>query len=275
MSIRLYVAAMYGVAAVVAAGVADAMSTRAYDESAGGQLEVQLPDGFANAEVLHTDVEARIRDGVAEIRMRQLFSGVEGQAQAATYLLPLGQGADVVAIEVAEGSRIERKVISDFMPVTGSGAPRMFSQELNLSGASPVEITLTYIQPVPVAGDTHSLVLPIAMLPGGKVDDPLFEVAGLSAEYADLPEYLCGELMVPDALGLDRVTVSVSIDHASLAGIYSDTHEIDVTAVPGGRMIELSRSGPVANRSFVLDYVPAGPKPENGITVVAHADGSR
>ena len=270
MSIRIYVAAFYGAAAIVASGIADAGSTRAYDEYAGGQLEASMGDHLIAADVLRTDVDATIRDGIAEIQMRQVFSGLGAGASDATYLLPLGKDANVIAIEVAEGSRVERKQIDDF-GAFGSGAPRMFAQDLSLQGSSPVEITLIYRQPVSTYEDTHRLVLPIAVLPGGDIGDGMFETADLSPEYADLPDYLCGELTMPDALGSDRVSVSVSIDATSFAGIYSDSHAIDVTAIETGRVIELSPSEPIANRSFVLDYVPAGP----AITIVAQAGRSQ
>lgn len=270
MSIRLYIAAFYGAAAMVASGFADAAPLRAYDENIGGQLEAELADGVVLAEVIHTDIDAQIRDNVAEVQLRQVFSGLGAGATDATYLLPLGAGVEVIAIEVAEGTRVERKSIAAQAGPSFAG-PRMFSQDLNLVGRDRVEVTLIYRQPVPNNRDTRSIVLPIATLPGGDFAHEIWDIAGASYEFADLPEYLGGEMVEPSVLSPDRVNVRVSIEHDAFAGIYSDTHEIDVTAVEGARIVEFADAAPVINRTFVLNYVPTG----TGTTLVAQADRSQ
>lgn len=270
MSIRLYIAAFYGAAAMVASGFADAMPLRAYDETIGGQLEAESGDGVVLADVIHTDIDAQIRNNVAEVQLRQVFSGLGAAASDATYLLPLGAGVEVIAIEVAEGTRIERKSIGaqSFADVA---TPRMFSQDLNLVGGNQVEITLIYRQPVHHSGDTRSLILPIATVPGGTVENDFSEVTMTSAEFADLPEYLGGEMIEPSSLNADRINMRISIQHDAFAGIYSDTHAIDVTAFEGGRVVELAEAEPVANRTFVLNYRPT----TADTTLVAQADRSQ
>lgn len=270
MSIRLYIAAFYGAAAMVASGFADAAPLRAYDENIGGQLEAELADGVVLAEVIHTDIDAQIRDNVAEVQLRQVFSGLGVAATDATYLLPLGAGVEVIAIEVAEGKRVERKSIAEQAGPMFSG-PRMFSQDLNLVGRDRVEITLIYRQPVQSNSDTRSIVLPIATLPGGDFAHEIWGLDETSTDFADLPEYLGGEMIRPSNLGPDSVNVRVSIEHDAFSGIYSDTHEIDVTAVEGARVVEFADAASVANRTFVLNYVPT----ETATTLVAQADRSQ
>ena len=270
MSIRLYIAAFYGAAAMVASGFADAAPLRAYDENIGGQLEAELADGVVLADVIHTDIDAQIRDNMAEVQLRQVFSSLGSAATDATYLLPLGAGVEVIAIEVAEGNRVERKSIAALAGPAFSG-PRMFSQDLNLVGQDRVEITLIYRQPVQSHTDRHSIVLPIATVPGGSFAHEIWDISDASLEFADLPEYLGGEVIEPSMLRPDSVNVRVSIEHDSFAGIYSDTHEIDVTAVEGARVVEFADATAVANRTFVLNYVPTG----TSTTLVAQADRSQ
>ena len=270
MRIRLYIAAAYAIAAIVASGFADASPIRAYDESIGGQLETEIAGGVVLADVIRTDVEARIRDNVAEVHLRQIFASIGAEAVGATYLLPLGSGAEVIAIEVAEGTRVERKSVGTrSAPV--QAWPRMYSQALRLEGGSTVEVTLIYRQPVLRREDVHSIALPIATIPGGIFSNAVLELESDQPEFADLPEYLGDAMTTPAPLTPGQVNLRVFIEHDSFAGIHSDTHAIDVTAVAGARVIELAPSVPVANRTFVLDYVPVHP----ATTLMAHADRSQ
>lgn len=267
MSIRLTIAAVYGAAAIVASGFAEAMPERAYDETLGGQLEARLADGYVTAELLHTDIDARIVNDLAEIHLRQVFAGMGHGASDVTYLLPMGAGAEVIAIEVAEGTRIERRAL-DPVPTQ---APRMFAQNLDLGGEMPVEITVIYRQPMRMPGGERTLVLPIATMPGGAIRDEFSLEDTSSPEYADLPEYLGGELVDRQMISHDRIDVTLVVDAKSLAGVYSDTHAIDVTATADARVIELAPSQPIVNQTFVLNFDPI----DSVGTVVAHADRSR
>lgn len=267
MSIRSYIAAVYGAAAIVVSGFADAEPLRAYDENIGGQLEAQTDDGVVLSDVVHTDVDARITGDMAEVHLRQVFTSLGDGVAQATYLLPLAAGVEVIAIEVAEGTRIERKSIgASSMPV--QVWPRMFSQTLNLTGAASVEITLIYRQPVQRRGDLHSIALPISVLPGGQFSNDLLDLSPDGEAFADLPEYLGNGWFEPSYLVPNRVDLRVSIQHDAFSDIYSDTHEIDVTALEGARVIELAASAPVANRTFVLEYRPI----HRNTTLVAQAE---
>lgn len=273
MSIRLTIAAVCGAAVMVASGFADAMPQRAYDETVGGQLEAKLADGYVAAELLHTDIDARVLNNIAEVHIRQVFAGMGSAASDATYLLPLGAGAEVIAIEVAEGTRVERKAL-DQAPERPGLPPRMFIQDLVLGGDVPVEITLIYRFPIQKQGESRAVVLPITTLPGGSIDDALLSVDQDSPEYADLPAYLGGEVIAPKQLTHDRINLTLTFENPPFAGVYSDTHAIDITATQDARIVELAPSQPIANRTFVLKFETAETA-ETDATIVAHADRSR
>ncbi|MEM9060050.1 MAG: hypothetical protein AAGD13_06270 [Pseudomonadota bacterium] len=269
MRMRIYVAALYGAAALVASSLAEAMPPIAYDEGLGGQLEAYDATGTVLAEMVRADVDVRIQDGIATVQMRQVFSGLGEAARASTYLMPLGADTDVIAIEVAEGSRIQRLALDG--PELPLGTPWMFAQDLNLKGDGPVEVTLIYRQPVAVDGEMHSLALPISVLPPDPDGPMLPGVVGIADDLSDLPEYLCGEALLTTAIPRDRIELTVSIAADHLAEIWSDTHDIDVIAFQGGRIVELALDSEVANRTFVLEYRTTNP----AVTVVAQAERSR
>lgn len=264
MSIRLYVAACYGAAAVLLSGFADAMPPRAFDERIGGQLEAETDRGIVAAEVLHTSVDAQVRDGMAEVSLYQVFSELPYGIDAASYLLPLGTGAVLQSIEVSQGARIERRVLRPVMRPASDA--QMFVQDLILEGERLTEITVSYQQPVEVQDGVHRLVLPVATVPGG-----LIVPDGSEPEFADLPEYLCGETMEIPQQASNWVEVMIWLDQPDLREIYSDSHQIDVTPVKGGTIIELTPTRRIDNRTFLLSYVPVDP----AATVVAHADRSK
>ncbi|MEL7469263.1 MAG: hypothetical protein AAFN27_12470 [Pseudomonadota bacterium] len=269
MRTRVYVAAIYGAAALVASSFADAMPPIAYDETQGGQLEAYDERGTLLAELIRTDIDARIQDGVATVQMRQVFSGLGAAAQASTYLMPLGAQTDVIAIEIAEGPSTQRLLLNG--PELPANTPWIFAQDLSLDGDGPVEITLIYRQPVTIDGMQHSFALPISVMAG---DLDVYAIPGLvniAREMTDLPEYMCGKTSFISAIPRDRIDVTVSIASDYLAEIWSDTHEIDVVAHQGGRIVELALETAVENRTFVLEYRTTDP----AVTVVARAGRSK
>lgn len=265
MRIRLYVAACYGLAAIALSGFVDAMPARAFDETVGGQLEAETDRGMLAASILHTSVDATIRGDRAEVHLHQVFSPLPAGTEAATFFLPLGDGARVKTIEIAQGTQFERWD-PEGGTAPGISAPRMFSQQLQLTGASLVEITVLYTQPVRINEGVHTLVLPVANIPGGTFAPPILE-----AEYQDLQEYLCGEVSGLPEVSSDSIEIFVTLDQRALFEIYSDTHAIDVTAVEHGTIVELAPAVQVDNRTFVLSYVPQ----DIEATVVAQVDGSK
>lgn len=263
MRIRMYIAAIYGVAAVAASGLSEALTMRTHDEALGGQLEVVSEAGTHAAEVLQTDFDVRIRGDVSEVHLRQIFAPLSGAGDA-TYYLPIAEQTELVAIEIAQGARIQRRGLAS----TGraAAASHMFSQDLKLAGDLPVGITLIYRQPVRIDEAVHSITLPIAGLRDGWTPTEF-----VHPEFEDLPEYLRGETMLTEPLNRSRIDIRVSIDRPALQEIYSDSHEIDVTAVEGGRIVELAAGEYVANRAFTLTFVPD----ETGMTQVANIERTR
>lgn len=263
MRIRMYIAAIYSVAAVAASGFSEALTMRTYDEAIGGQLEVVSGEGTHSAEILRTDVDVRIRGEVSEVHLRQLFAPLGG-ASDATYYLPVAEQTELVAIEIAQGTKIQRKGLAGTERATAGS--RMFSQDLKLAGDLPVDITLIYREAVRIDGAAHSITLPIASATDGWIPTEFFH-----AEFEDIPEYLRGDTLPNGLLDRDRIDISVSIDQPALREIYSDSHEIDVTAIEGGRVVELAAGQHIANRSFTLTFIPD----ENGMTQVANIERTR
>lgn len=263
MRIRMYIAAFYGVAAIAVSGFAEAMNTRSWDETIGGQLETVSDDGMVSAEVLLTDLDVRIRDDVAEIHLRQVFSPLRGTGDT-FYLLPVSPGTEIIAMEITQGAKVQHR------GPEAAGQPTtrayMFSQNLTLTSDMPVDITLIYRQPVRIDGDVHSITLPVAT-----ASDSWASTESVHPEFEDMPEYLYGESVLSELLDRDRIDISVSIDHPEFREIYSDSHAIDVTAIEGGRIVELAAAAPVVNRAFTLSYVPE----QSGMTQVANVERNR
>lgn len=263
MRIRMYIAAFYGAAAVAASGFVEAMTMRAYDETIGGQLEILSDEGTLSAEVLVTDFDVSIRDNIAEVQLRQVFAPM-GDAGDATYLLPVSPLTELVAMEISQGTKVQRKALTATEAVLPD--PKTFSQDLNLAGALPVEITMIYRLPVHVDGTFHSITLPTAVAPGGWT-----EFKPVDFEFEDMPEYLCGEKVLSEALDRERIDIAIVIEGTEFSEIYSDSHEVDITAIEGGRFVELATAEYVANHAFTLTFVPN----ETGMTQVANVERTR
>jgi Ca-activated chloride channel family protein len=252
-------------AASIHAGAPDGMFAYTHP----GQLPRLLVAGEGPDAMLplkHTDVDARVRGHVAQVRVTQQFHNDRARAIEVTYTFPLPENAAVDDMRMVIGERtIESEVqtrararqIFEEARHDGHTAalleqerPNIFTQSVtNVAPGETVEVEITYLQTLTQDGSTFEFVFPMVV-------GPRFVPPGDAVpDAARINPPILGEGL---RTGND-VSLTISVEAgAEVASVVAPTHAITSSMSTRGFAARLRDSETIPNRDFVLRWQLGG-----------------
>ncbi|MEM6971620.1 MAG: VIT domain-containing protein [Pseudomonadota bacterium] len=281
-----------------------------------GEREVTLP-------LLTSDYDISIAGDMATVTLTQRFANPSAEPMTATYLFPLDTRAAVHAMEMHVGDEVVRAKIQEkaeaeatFKRAEAEGKaaalltqhrPNMFTQAIaNLMPGLPVDVTLSFVQPVRRVDGALELAIPMIVGPRyrgapaqptlvaardvaspehhdaqqlGPISDPARATPPRADgwQIAPLPDHppVAGVDLAPDSIDPDRVSLRLRLDAGGLpiAAFSSATHRLSVEGGTDGLSATLAEGRVIGNRDFILRYRLGGDATALGAMAHAERDG--
>ena len=219
----------------------------------------------SNLPLKHTDVDARVRGHVAQVRVAQEFRNDQREAIEVTYTFPLPENAAVDAMRMVVGERViegevqaRAQARDTYERARAEGhtsalleqeRPNIFTQSLaNIPPGETIVVEISYLQTLSQDAGTYEFVFPMVV-------GPRFCPPGGVADEARILVPVLGEGV---RAGHD---VSLSLDVAigsKIVGWDSRTHTVTGQSTHAGFSAELADAETIPNRDFVIRWSAAG-----------------
>lgn len=252
-----------------------------YAHTSPGSLP-ELCDAHGNPLPLrHTDVHARLRGHVAEVRVRQTFHNAAERPIEVVYSFPLPENAAVADMRMVIGERVvkseiheRRRARATYEAARAEGhtaalleqeRPNVFTHSVaNIAPGEDVDVELRYLQTLTYDAGQYELVFPMVVgprfMPGEPTGGPQSGV-GTHADTARVPD---AARISPPIVGRGTrsghdIAVAVEVDAGlPIVSWTTPTHEVDAEARDGRLRVVLAAHDTLPNRDFVLRYRVAG-----------------
>jgi Ca-activated chloride channel family protein len=230
------------------------------------RLAVAGEAGEATLPLEHTDVDARVRGHIAQVRVTQRFHNDRERAIEVTYTFPLPENAAVDDMRMVIGERtIESEVQTreharrTYEQARHDGhtaalleqeRPNIFTQSVtNVPPGETIEVEISYLQTLTQDGGTFEFVFPMVV-------GPRFVPPGTSvSDAARINPPILGE---GQRTGND-VSLTISVDAgATISSYVAPTHSITASSTARGFDARLRDAETIPNRDFVLRWQVGG-----------------